>query len=1256
MSATFTKLPRGSRLAGALVIALLATLAVGVTSLSAQTSKQKRAEMRRNSPFNLQSGPFAVLNANLVTCGINNEGQVCSDVFDSPTGGGGFWPSGTTNQYIFNSGLQIAGINSAGAGPWAGDTVGAYFFDARGTQEQAAPLSDVFNSLDPNDLANWPAAGLIRDTILFSRQLVPDACLAGDLTQCAKSISDQDSYVEYWDGDPNKISQRAHPMGIKVQQRSLAFNAPAGAENTIFFIYTFSNITNCVGQATEPCNGVDFQHPNEDKFKINLPDAGWTITNVYSAFAMDPDVSSAESGSNYSTAILPFNIGIAYHFNFLPSDFNFAIRSDLYAPPFFPGSGFVGVKYLRSPIDPVTGREVGLTLFTNTTNPSSPNSAFPDPNGVRQLFRYLKGDVNPAAGDPPCPIANAIQRKICAVLQAQTDTRFTEVSGPFDLKAGESQTIVVAYTHGPAVKVPGFTPGVTNQPPGTPLKAPGVGTNPILRIDSMAGLISVPAAAVTITGTDTIIDQTKVNVVPRSILSNALVAQTIFNNKFLLPRPPEPPKFTVVPGNNQVTVIWQPSRSEQTGDPFFAVASQPTINGAPNPLYDPNYRQFDVEGYRIYRSAGLTAPFELVAQFDKTGTTFTDVTCALDPTFVPEEGLPCTPQTYDLNGTIIQYPAGGRVRDAVTGAVIVTKADTVNLANTGVPFVFVDNNVKNGITYRYQVTAFDVNSLKSGPQVLESPKQTQNAVPRSSGLAGTAAQSSVQLRGATKALDTSAPYPTIDAQGKFSGPQPPTNGLTAGDLNLALGQAVQPGLVNVVRIDSVIPYSYGAEFYITTGTGNKTVIDVGEWDVVRSLSSTDTTGTRAADTQVLTEGIVKIPADTTLVSGQFTNAPVFAGSVPFELKVGPPQFNSAEADWAPNALTGSVFFAPTPPGSASAGGSRWFEGANESTADPTLDRLSHGALTGVEIGEFMAYATGIGAVGRRFHQATMTATRAADVQFKWTNGQIASVTDVTHDVPVLFKPTPQASYGFLQDYDGNGRLNYDDVRHLKINDLFGGFQAAPLGDLVAQPVILPTDGKNQDGVADGSGFALYVDGEVFFFVGAPPANATWTLRSYQGVVRKTASGYGFSPVTTRVPAVPGLTLVVNIEQAASLAVNNDLSKVHTVPDPYYVRSQFDLGPSNKGLRFVNLPAQSVVRIYTINGTLVRMLEQNNVVTSAGCPAQTLTAGGCSGGGELQWDLRNRNNQFVASGVYFYVVESPNGTKKTGRLTVVQFAR
>ena len=44
----------------------------------------------------------------------------------------------------------------------------------------------------------------------------------------------------------------------------------------------------------------------------------------------------------------------------------------------------------------------------------------------------------------------------------------------------------------------------------------------------------------------------------------------MFNVRFLLPFAPEAPDFFLIPGDNQVTVLWQPSPTETTGDPFFA--------------------------------------------------------------------------------------------------------------------------------------------------------------------------------------------------------------------------------------------------------------------------------------------------------------------------------------------------------------------------------------------------------------------------------------------------------------------------------------------------------------------------------------------------------------------------------------------------------------------------------------------------------------------------------------------------------------
>ena len=49
-------------------------------------------------------------------------------------------------------------------------------------------------------------------------------------------------------------------------------------------------------------------------------------------------------------------------------------------------------------------------------------------------------------------------------------------------------------------------------------------------------------------------------------------------------------------------------------------------------LYDPNYRQYDVEGYRIYRGrVDNSGQLTLVAQFDYAGTEMADFTGQIQP-------------------------------------------------------------------------------------------------------------------------------------------------------------------------------------------------------------------------------------------------------------------------------------------------------------------------------------------------------------------------------------------------------------------------------------------------------------------------------------------------------------------------------------------------------------------------------------------------------------------------------------------------
>jgi hypothetical protein len=71
---------------------------------------------------------------------------------------------------------------------------------------------------------------------------------------------------------------------------------------------------------------------------------------------------------------------------------------------------------------------------------------------------------------------------------------------------------------------------------------------------------------------------------------------------------------------------------------------------------------------------------------------------------------------------------------------------------------------------------------------------------------------------------------------------------------------------------------------------------------------------------------------------------------------------------------------------------------------------------------------------------------------------------------------------------------------------------------------------------------------------------------------------------------------------------------------------------------VGLPSQAIIRIYSSSGVLVRVLEHNSITSS-----------------EEIWDVRNRGGQFVASGVYFWHVESGDA-RRVGRMTIVNFAR
>jgi hypothetical protein len=1132
--------------------------------------------------------------------------------------------------------------------------------------------------------------------------------------------------VQYWDGDPTRITDRQHPMGLLITQRSLAWNYPLGNEAVLYFIYEIRNVTNT----------PEFQLPNELAFfsgdPAGIPDEGITYNEVYAGFSTDMDV--ADAGSNFSSAVLPFDLGISYHGGFdAPT---FAYSPSIFFPPFFTTApGIVGVKYLKSPVNPATGEEVGLTRFSITLNGGPPGSVG-DPGNDKQLWRYHSGFLNPALGDAPCSVAPEVdtgqpsttEQSVCFVYQDPFDTRFFQSSGPFTLEPGQQVTVVVAYLAAATVEtMPDGSPSgiianapAPSNPPGTPSFHPGFPSargcdangnnctvvnalNPVKPLEKGSGWAGYTGPAPSgraggaLEGPENKLplfaeDGTPyVQIVPGSLLGKALVAQTIFDNKFLLGFAPVQPSFYTVPGNNQVTILWEKSETETVGDPFFAVAGDST-----SALYNPNYRSNDVEAYAIWRAAGQNAP-ELIAFFDYSNTTFTDVTCE---TVLPDEDLhdfssapvgsigfsagEACPEDfvktqsidqnmYFNNGSVGGGPGNGVVRLADSTALGVTLtqvsvdnfADYPAMTNTGVPFAFVDNSVTNNFTYFYSVQAIDVNSLASGPYSLSSSNISSRETPRNDlGNLDVAGDFETSILGSNGVLNPDAGLPSIDPEdGTFDGPMPPTD---ANELDILPWVPRLTGEFNVTAvIDSMRPDPI-----------EKTSCQNGEWSFFRTcfraFLTVDGVPTEAT-------GLIINRSNSSWGPGEFTENNLATVAIPFD--------STALADFGipPTTTTNGVDIAiqnasiefinwegqqnrRASTAGTTHGGARWFSGTEETTPDPSkYIRVGHlaevdsvwipihhtdqspteGAIPNSgSVQYFGYYLAGMG--------------RAADFRVTWSNGTI-SVWDVTHDVAVPFSGNVGSSWGFLNaDGDDDGTVSWWDF--FCIGDMLDEFNAV-FGTICTAPVLLEdtptihsvainTNGDPTTGTV-ANGFTLYLNGMRHFFVAnSLPADGTvWTLRAYSGTVTSTSgndvedpTGYAYQTIyeggTGQRPGIiPGLTLSWVSTAATSVQEAWDLSDVHTVPDPYLATSQYDLAPTSKNLQFVNLPPVATIRIYTLTGVLVNQIDHED----------------STGGGRAVWNVRNWSQQFVASGVYFFHVVTPEGDERVGKFTIVNFA-
>lgn len=104
-----------------------------------------------------------------------------------------------------------------------------------------------------------------------------------------------------------------------------------------------------------------------------------------------------------------------------------------------------------------------------------------------------------------------------------------------------------------------------------------------------------------------------------------------------------------------------------------------------------------------------------------------------------------------------------------------------------------------------------------------------------------------------------------------------------------------------------------------------------------------------------------------------------------------------------------------------------------------------------------------------------------------------------------------------------------------------------------------------------------------------------------------------------------------------------LDRIKVVPNPYVAtaawepKNPYRTGRGPRMIEFIHLPPKCTIRIYAIDGTLVKTLEHNTEITD----------------GSEAWDMLTKDQMDIAYGLYIYHVDAPGIGQHVGRFIVIK---
>ncbi|MBX7152556.1 hypothetical protein K1X84_13015 [bacterium] len=727
-------------------------------------------------------------------------------------------------------------------------------------------------------------------------------------------------------------------------------------------------------------------------------------------------------------------------------------------------------------------------------------------------------------------------------------------------------------------------------------------------------------------------------------------AQTVFNAGLVFPRAPAVPSIVIVPGDSKVDISWN-NAAEYSADNFGELA------GLSGTAYSADYIKNDFQGYRVYRSlTGLPGSYEKLAEFDKI------------------DGKVSQPNAFiDDNGFL-------KTEEVVFGT------------DNGLRYNYSDQDVVNGRKYYYSVAAYDAQpyiGLVGSPVVgpggsaipgplglpisLETP-QTSNVVsvvPSKDRISVATAQvdSFVHTAGASAGL---IEFEIVDY-----------NAVTNTDISIEFFKI--PGSQNG---KALVGYAGGTTAYRAIKNGSQVKFS-NKLDDPNTFFDANADGIFNGTDEILDDSYF---ATTIAVKDNDLSDEQFYIIDGILLKV-----------YNPLTFFESVEYQPGPQYTAANMDTAWFKGhGDHQFAGQEYEDLGIGdADHGFDPATFGGPPDNAGGAEYNRNLRIIFSRDPAKWQYVYSTTGGSGALRRYMQVPFQVFETDGA--------DGNATPRQLNVSTRSRNTVggnsqgfslyTGGFTNDPLDDGLGPETrgfyFIDTTTYDLGGKTGHFGTlagteTLYSLLDYFsgynYAVWTPAPRSIPSLAStamdgdeWNQFCRATISGTAFDATTqntvyTQLPDEGTIEIIVSHPYSSTdrytlhvsgmaakpkAAIKSKLKDIKVVPNPYYARaSTYQTNLFDKTIKFMNLPDEATLRVYTVSGDLVKMINHNATSNNDRRNTNPLNLGGTATAGysstEL-WDLKNENGKFVASGMYILHVQARGVGEATVKFAVIQEA-